>query len=74
MSSGLHPVSAQSCYMYVRDGRPAFARPYEGVHRRTSLMSSNLLLQQCLTCLLRLILVVFVMGDNGRTATAFRKQ
>ena len=25
----------------------AFARPYEGVHRSTSLMSSSLLLQQC---------------------------
>ena len=26
-SSGLHPVSSQSCWMYVRVGRPAFARP-----------------------------------------------
>ena len=33
--------------MYVRAGRPAFARPYVGVHRSTSLMSSSLLLQQC---------------------------
>ena len=33
MSSGLHPVSSQSCCMYVRAGRPAFARPYVGVHR-----------------------------------------
>ena len=38
-SSGLHPVSSQSCCMYVRAGRPAFARPYVGVHRSTSLMS-----------------------------------
>ena len=29
-SSGLHPVSSQSYYMYVRAGRPAFARPYVG--------------------------------------------
>ena len=27
-SSGLHPVSSHSCWMYVRAGRPAFARPY----------------------------------------------
>ena len=33
--------------MYVRDGRPAFARPYVRVHRSTSFMSSSLLLQQC---------------------------
>ena len=45
-SSGLHPVSSHSCCMYVRAGRPAFARPYVGVHRSTSLMSSSLLLQQ----------------------------
>ena len=29
-SSGLHPVSSQSCCIYVRAGRPAFARPYMG--------------------------------------------
>ena len=40
-SSGLHPVSSQSCCMYVRAGCPAFVRPYEQVHRSTSL------LQQC---------------------------
>ena len=33
--------------MYVRAGRPAFARPCVGVHKSTSLMSSSLLLQQC---------------------------
>ena len=36
--------------MYVRAGRPAFAWPYVGVHRSTSLMSSPLLLQQCPAC------------------------
>ena len=36
-SSGLYPVSSLSCCMYVRSGRPAFARPYVGVHRSTSL-------------------------------------
>ena len=53
-SSGLHPVSSHSCCMYIRAGRPAFARPYVGVHRSTSLMSSSLLLQQCPACLVRL--------------------
>ena len=63
-SSGLHPVSSRSCCMYVRAGRPAFAWPYAGVHRSTSLMSSSLLLQQCLACLFRLTWIVFVMGDR----------
>ena len=60
-SSGLHPVSSQSCCMYVRAGRPAFARPYVGVHRSTSLMSSSLLIQQCPACLVRLTWIAFVM-------------
>ena len=63
-SSGLHPASAQSCCMNVRAGCPAFARPCEGVHRSTSLTSSSLLLQRCPTCLVRLILIVFVMGGR----------
>ena len=63
-SSGLHPVSSHSCWMYVRAGRPAFARPYVGVHRSTSLMSSSLLLQQCPACLVRLTWIVFVMGGR----------
>ena len=57
-SSGLHPVSSHSCCMYVRAGRPAFAWPYAGVHRSTSLMSSSLLLHQCPACL--------VLGDHSR--------
>ena len=63
-SSRLHPVSSQSCCMYVRAGRPAFARPYVGVHRSTSLMSSFLLLQQYPTYLVRLTWIVFVMGGR----------
>ena len=63
-SSGLHLLSAQSCCVYVRAGRPAFARPCERVHKRTSLMSSSLLLQQCPACLVRLTLIVFVMGGR----------
>ena len=63
-SSGLHSVSAQSYCMYVQDGRPAFAHPGEGVHRSTSLISSSLLLQQCPTCLVRQILIVFMTGGR----------
>ena len=63
-SSGIHPVSSHSCSMYVLAGRPAFARPYVGVHRSTSLMSSSLLLQQCPVCLVRLAWIVFVMGGR----------
>ena len=61
-SSGQHPVSSHSCWMYVRAGRPAFARPCVGVHKSTSLMSSSLLLQQCPACLVRLTWIVFVIG------------
>ena len=60
-SSGQHPVSSHSCWMYVRAGRPAFARPWVGVHKSISLMSSSLLLQQCLACLVRLTWIVFVI-------------
>ena len=63
-SSGLHPVSSHSCCMYVLAGRPAFARPYVGVHRSTSLMSSSLLIQQCPACLVRLTWIVFVVGGR----------
>ena len=60
-SSGLHPVSSHSCCMYVLAGRPAFSRPYVGIHRSTSLMSSFLLLRQCPACLARLTWIVFLM-------------
>ena len=63
-SSGLHPESLHSCCMYVGAGRHAVARPYVGVHKRTLLMSSSLLLQQWPTCLLLLNLIVFVMGGQ----------
>ena len=68
--SGLHPVSPQSCCMYVRTGRPAFARPYAGVHRSTSIMSSSFLLQQCPTCLVHLAWIVFVMGGGDHIVGA----
>ena len=63
-SSGLHPVSSHSCWMYDRAGRPAFARSYVGIHRSTSLMSSSLLLLQCPACLVYLTWIVFVIGGK----------
>ena len=63
-SSGQHPVSSHSCWMYVRAGRPTFARPCVGIHKSTSLMSSSLLLQQCPACLVRLTWIVFVIGGR----------
>ena len=63
-SSGQHPVSSHSCWMYVRAGRPAFARTCVGVHRSTSLMISSLRLQQCPACLARLTWIVFVIGGR----------
>ena len=63
-SSGLHPVSSHSCWMYVCAGHPAFVQPYVGVHRSTSLMSSPLLLQQCPACLVRLTWIVFMIGGR----------
>ena len=63
-SSGQHPVSSHSCWMYVRAGRPAFAQPCVRVHKSTSLMSSSLLLQQCPACLVCLTWIVFVIGGR----------
>ena len=63
-SSGQHPVSSRCYWMYVRAGRPAFARPRVGVHKSTSLMSLSLLFQQCPACLVRLTWIVFVIGGR----------
>ena len=63
-SSGQQPVSSHSCWMYIRAGRPAFARPCVGIHKSTSLMSSSLLLQQCPACLARPTWIVFVIGGR----------
>ena len=52
--------------MYVRAGRPAFARPCVGIHKSTSLMSSSLLLQQCPACLVSPNLNSF--RDRGQVA------
>ena len=53
--------------MYVRAGRPAFARV--GVHKSTSLMSSSLLLQQCPACLVRGRTVGVLWGVAARTCS-----
>ena len=63
-SSVQHPVSSHSCWIYVRAGRPAFARPCVVVHKSTFLMSSSLLLQQCSAYLVRLTWIVFVIGGR----------
>ena len=63
-SSGLHPISSDSCCMYVLADHPAFSRPYAGVHRSTTFMSSALLLQQCPACLVRLTWIAFVVGGR----------
>ena len=63
-SSGQHPVSSYSCWMYVRAGRPAFAQPCVGVRKSILLMCSSLLLQQCPACLVRLTWIVFVIGGR----------
>ena len=70
-SSRLHPVSVQSCCRYVLAGHPTLARPCEGVHRTTSLMSSSLLLQQCLAGFLCLIWMVFEMGGRWAYSCCF---
>ena len=70
-SSGLHPVSAQNYCMYDRAGRPAFDRLCEGAYRSTSLTISFLLRQQCPACLVRLILIVFVMGGRWPYSRCF---
>ena len=51
-------MSIQSC------SRPTLAYPWKGLRKRTSLMTSSLLLQQCPTCLVRLIWKVLGMGGK----------
>ena len=57
--------------LYVRTGRPTFACPCEGVYWSASLMSSSLLFQQCLACLVYLLLIVFVMGGRRPYSCCF---
>ena len=65
MSSMLHPMSVLNCCRYVLASRPTLARPCEGVHRRTLLMSSFLLLQQeCPACLVHQIWIAFEISGR----------
>ena len=57
--------------MEFRAGRHAFARPCEGIHKSKSIMSTSLLLQQCPICLVRLILIVFVIGSRWPYSCCF---
>ena len=68
-----HPAGPQGYipYPHIAAGRPAFARPYDGVQWRTSLMSVSLLLQQCPACLVRLTSIVFVMGSRWPYSCCF---
>ena len=70
-SSKLHPVFAQRYYREVLAGRPTLARLCEGIGRRTSLMSSSLLLHQCPACLVHLILKVLEMGGRWSYSCCF---
>ena len=70
-SSGLHPISSHRCCMYVLAGNPALARPYVGVHRNTSLMSSSMLLQQCPACLIHLTWIFFMIGGRWPNSWCF---
>ena len=67
----LHPISIQSLCRYFLNGRPTLARPCEEVHRRTSLKSSSLLLQQCPACFVRLIWMVLEMGGRYPYSCSF---
>ena len=64
-------VSVQSCCRSVLVGHSTLACSCVGVHRRTSLMNSSLLLQQCLTCLVCLIWMVLEMGGRWTYSCCF---
>ena len=61
-SSRLHPVSILCCCGEALVYRPTLAHPCEGVHWKTSLMSSSLLLLQCLAYFVRWM--VLEIGDR----------
>ena len=70
-SSKLHPVSAQSWCKSVLAGRQTILRPCVGVHRRTSLMSSFLLPQQCFACFVNLTWIDFEIGSKWPYSCCF---
>ena len=68
-SSRLHPVSAQSCYIYIyiyiQACRPAFARPCEGLHKFIPTFSA------VSACLVGLTWIVFVMSRRWSYSCCF---
>ena len=70
-SSRLHAVSIQRAVVDVLVSHPTLAHPCEGVHRKTSLVSSSLLLQQCPTCLVHLIWIVLEMEGRWLYSCCF---
>ena len=68
---GYIPYLLRAAVYWFLAGSPAFARPCEGVHRSTSLMSSSLLLQQCPACLVRLTWIVFMIGGKWPYSCCF---
>ena len=60
----LHPVYTHSRCMQVFAGQPTLARLCVGVHWEMSLMSSSLHFQQCPAYLVRLIWMVFKIGER----------
>ena len=72
LSSGLHPISAQSFCMEFLARYPAFARACERVLRSMSLMRLSLLLQQCPSCLVLLTWIVFMMGGKWAYSCCFK--
>ena len=70
-SSRLYPVFVQNCYWYVLVSRPTLARPCDGVHGRTSLMSSSLLPPEYPACLVRHICMVLEIGVKYPYSSCF---
>ena len=62
--SKLHLVSMLDWCKWILTGQPTLSRPCFGVHRRTSLMISSFLLQQCRTCIPCLFCVVLEIGGK----------
>ena len=65
------PGSLQGYILNRHRTAVTFARPYKGVHRSTSLMSSSLFLQQCPAFLVRLTWIVFMMGGRWLNSLCF---
>ena len=69
-SSGLHPISTQSCCIMFKLVALPLLGHVKGSKRVISLMSRSLLLLQYPDCLVRLILIFIVMGGWWLTAVA----